>query len=89
MTPYEIHKTLNHRMSRLSPNSIDIIEECQECGQRWLHNPSIGYPVTMPVIDLGNRCKNDSCGHLQSEHTRVFTLSGCAVSICGCDDFEG
>lgn len=85
MTPYQIHQTLNHHVSRHSPNAVDIIEECQECGQRWLHNPSIGYPVTMPVIDLGKRC---NCGHLESEHTRVFTYKGCAIDICACDDFE-
>lgn len=46
-TPYKNHATLNHHLSRYSPNGVDIIEECDDCGQRWLHNPSIGYPVTL------------------------------------------
>jgi hypothetical protein len=46
-TPYEEHAELNHHMTRYSPNGIDIIEECSECGARFLHNPSIGYPISL------------------------------------------
>lgn len=35
-TPYESHKQLSHEISRMSPNSIDIIEECSTCGARFL-----------------------------------------------------
>lgn len=47
MTPYQVHQTLDHHMSRHSPDGYEIIEECDDCGQRWQHNPSIGYPVTL------------------------------------------
>lgn len=47
VTPYQKHAALNHApMSRYSPNSVDIIEEC-DCGARFMHNPCIGYPVTL------------------------------------------
>jgi len=48
MTPYQKHAQLDHKTSRYSPNGIDIIEECDECHMRFLHNPAIGYPVTIP-----------------------------------------
>lgn len=47
MTPYENHKKLNHKTSRYSPNGRQIIEECSICGMRFLHDPIIGYPVTL------------------------------------------
>ena len=47
MTPYQIHETLNHHTTRHSPDGVQIIEECSECGQRWLHDPVLGYPVTL------------------------------------------
>lgn len=47
LTPYQRHEQLGHEMTRYSPNGVDIIEECTECGARWLHNPCIGYPVTL------------------------------------------
>ena len=53
LTPYGIHDTLGHHMTTWSPNGIDIIEECTDCGARWLHSPAIGYPVTL-------RCLPDS-----------------------------
>jgi hypothetical protein len=46
-TPYNRHAALGHQMTRYSPNGVEIIEECVDCPSRWLHNPSIGYPVTM------------------------------------------
>lgn len=46
-TPYEKHARLSHApMSRHSPDSFVIVEEC-DCGMRFLHNPNIGYPVTL------------------------------------------
>ena len=46
-TPYEQHAQAGHApMARHSPNGVDIVEEC-DCGMRWLHNPAIGYPVTL------------------------------------------
>lgn len=53
MTPYERHQQRNHQMTRYSPNGVDIIEECTNCGARWLHNPAIGYPVTLRPKDPG------------------------------------
>ena len=48
-TPYERHAKLGHGdMSRYSPNGVDIVEECQVCNERWLHNPCFGYPITLP-----------------------------------------
>lgn len=46
-TPYNRHAALGHKMGRYSPNGVDIIEECDECKARFLHNPAIGYPVTI------------------------------------------
>ena len=50
-TPYEKHQKLNHKMTRYSPDSFVIIEECTVCGMRFLHNPAIGYPVTLNPLD--------------------------------------
>ena len=47
MTPYEKHKKLDHKTGRYSPDGFQIIEECQECPGQWLHDPLIGYPVTL------------------------------------------
>lgn len=47
MTPYQRHAQEGHIMTRYSPNGVQIIEECPNCGQRFLHDPCIGYPVTM------------------------------------------
>lgn len=47
MTPYEKHAALNHKISRNSPNGVDIIETCLTCGAKWLHNPCYGYPISM------------------------------------------
>lgn len=58
MTPYQIHQTLNHHMSRHSPDGYTVIEECDDCGQRWEHNPSIGYPVTLCTMAELNRRRN-------------------------------
>ena len=46
-TPYHLHARMRHRMTRYSPNGVDIIEECADCGARFLHNPCIDYPVTL------------------------------------------
>ena len=48
MTPYEQHEKQGHGpMTRSSPDGFQIIEECEDCGGRWLHDPLIGYPVTL------------------------------------------
>ena len=47
MTPYKKHSESGHRMVSHSPNGIDLIEECCDCFSRFIHNPSIGYPVSM------------------------------------------
>lgn len=53
MTPYQLHETLDHGpMGRHSPNGIDVIEECDKCGARFLHNPCIGYPVSMSYMPV-------------------------------------
>lgn len=59
MTPYEVHSTLNHHMSRNSPNGVDLIEECDDCGQRWLvDGPSVTYPITLCTLAELNRRRN-------------------------------
>lgn len=47
MTPYQRHQTLKHTTSFYSPDGIQKIEECQECLGRWVHDPCIGYPITL------------------------------------------
>lgn len=47
MTPYQRHATFGHTMTRYSPDGYQIIEECADCMARFLHDPVIGYPVTM------------------------------------------
>ena len=48
MTPYQKHKELNHKMGRYSPNGIDIIEECDTCGARFLWHPGDEYaPISL------------------------------------------
>lgn len=50
MSPYQLHEQQQHPpMTRHSPNGVDIVEECQ-CGARFIHNPAIGYPVTLPPV---------------------------------------
>lgn len=55
MTSYQTHATLNHKTSRYSPDGYTIIEECDVCGQRWEHNPSFGYPITLATMAEINR----------------------------------
>jgi len=47
MTPYQKHNLLNHQTSRYSPNGIDTLEECEDCGMRFLHSVAFGYPITL------------------------------------------
>ncbi len=56
MTPYKLHAELGHTMTRFSPNGIETIEECEDCGARWLHNPAIGYPVRMDPMIRCSEC---------------------------------
>ena len=46
-TPYQEHKLLNHKTTWHSPDGFVKIEECVQCNMRFLHNPSIGYPIAM------------------------------------------
>lgn len=54
VTPYQRHAAVaaaepaEHHSVRASPDSFQIIEECS-CGQRWLHDSVIGYPLTLSV----------------------------------------
>ncbi len=50
MTPYQKHKNLNHKTTYFSPNGVDQIEECLDCGMRFLHNPCIGYPLEIDKL---------------------------------------
>ena len=47
-TPYDIHTELNHDETVHSPNGVDHITECKECGLKWLfkgnENPITIYP---------------------------------------------
>jgi len=47
MTPYQQHAAYGHVTCRFSPNGVQIIEECSQCGMRFLHDPCFGYPITM------------------------------------------
>ena len=57
-TPYQLHGQLGHHTTTFSPNGIDIIEECETCGARFLHNPAIGYPVSMRCLTIA---QSDYC----------------------------
>jgi len=46
-TPYKKHSELKHKTTWYSPDSFQQIEECTICGMRFLHDPIIGYPITM------------------------------------------
>ena len=47
-TPYEQHKhDCGGDFTKHSPNGIDTIEECTDCGQRFLHNPVFRIPITL------------------------------------------
>ena len=35
MTPYEKHLSLNHDVTRESPNGINVIEACEHCQLAW------------------------------------------------------
>jgi ribosomal protein L32 len=63
MTPYKLHAEQKHRVTLYSPNGIDRVEECQDCGARFLHNPAIGYPLRLdPMI----RCAE--CGEWRLQY---------------------
>jgi hypothetical protein len=46
-TPYQEHAQLGHKTTWHSPNGIDRIETCTDCGQRFLHRALCPYPETM------------------------------------------
>ena len=54
MTPYQQHHTVNHHSTFYSPNGIDVIEECADCGARWLHHFAYSFPLTLePAVTAG------------------------------------
>ncbi len=61
MTPYQTHAALDHGpMGQHSPNGLDIIEECDTCGGRWLLTPGYPWPVT-----LDNRAAMDALRNIE------------------------
>lgn len=52
ITPYARHDALGHTLTRYSPDGISIIEECSQCGARFLFQPG-HEPVSLsPVSKL-------------------------------------
>ena len=47
MTPYEKHKTLDHETTWHSPDGFCKVEECTDCGARFLHSPIEKYPRSL------------------------------------------
>ena len=54
-TPYERHAQRGHKMTRHSPNGIDIVEECPECGARFLIKPNDKYPISLSTMPASQR----------------------------------
>ena len=50
-TPYQEHKLLNHKTTFYSPDGFVQIEECTICDMRFLHHPSISYPISMNIYN--------------------------------------
>ena len=51
MTPYARHQTQNHATTISSPDGINTVEECTDCGLRFLHraiNPTA--PILLRYI---------------------------------------
>lgn len=46
-TPYQNHAALNHRTTEYSPDGINRIEECAECGARFMHSINDKCPRTL------------------------------------------
>ena len=46
-TPYQRHVHTRHATTFYSPDGFVKVEECAVCGMRFLHDPCIGYPVTL------------------------------------------
>lgn len=49
-TPYQWHQETGHKTTTYSPDGIVKVEECPECGARFLHDPAFDYPITMGNI---------------------------------------
>jgi hypothetical protein len=47
MTPYQRHVQSGHKTTTHSPNGTVIMEECEVCGVRYLHDPMVGYPIML------------------------------------------
>lgn len=81
MTPYEDHAALGHKTVRHSPDGFVVIEECPECGARFLLTPLDKYPrslynTTGPVLSdskikqtvnklLGESIDGDGGGYIE------------------------
>ncbi len=53
MTPYQRHAAFGHKTTWHSPNGVDKVEECADCGQRWLYQATTGWVLTLsPLADL-------------------------------------
>jgi len=48
----EGHATTCHAPDDASINPMAIIEECVECGQRWIRYPWNSFPVAMRVVEV-------------------------------------
>lgn len=47
MTPHERHAQEGHKTSFCSPNGLDKIEECEECGMRFFWAATEDHPITL------------------------------------------
>ena len=45
LTPYQLHAALGHSTTSFSPDGVVCIEECSECGMRFLHSPAFKCPL--------------------------------------------
>lgn len=50
MTPYERHAEFGHKTTWHSPDGINKVEECADCGQRWIHKWEEKYPLTLSSL---------------------------------------
>lgn len=47
MTPYQQHQKLGHATTWHSPDGVDKIEECNECGARYMHAAGDPWPISL------------------------------------------
>ena len=54
ISPYLLHARKHHKVTWNSPDGINKIEECSQCGMRFLHHISNKYPTALsPFEDKG------------------------------------